>query len=45
MLAEFHRKIGRKKFGGRAGCYGHGRLNHRSVMREETGALTGEVVA
>jgi len=45
MLAEFHRKIGRKKFGGRAGCYDHGRLNHRSVMRESTAVLTHKVAA
>jgi hypothetical protein len=31
MFAEVHRNIGRKTFGGRAGCSGHGRLNHRAV--------------
>jgi len=45
MLAAFHRQIGRKKFGGRAGCYGHGRLNHRSVMRDDTAMLTRKVAA
>ncbi len=45
MLAGFHRNVGRKKFGGRAGCYGHDRLNHRRVIREDTAALTRKVAA
>jgi len=45
MHAEVHRNVSRKKFGGRAGCSGHGLLNHRAIMREDTAALTREVAA